>query len=348
MLDKSLIISYATPNYQVLTDNFYSSLYQLGMIKQHNISFKLDMVDNNLMKKTGFMTDLFYHCIINKVKNVIDKLNENKNKYKYYISSDLDIWFLQNRNHIWDELESYINKNNKAIYFMREDRTDLINGGFFIIKNEYLDESIKFLEKVYYLLLNTPRNELPFLEQTVINNIKHEIMIDFIPNDYVIWGHMIYNNNKALFHHAVCCNDSENKITQINNIKKIFYKNAPMPNDFNIDVYKIINKFDNWNNDQLKHHWFNHGILEGRPFKLEEGFNFLAYKILNNVPDWDNDKIINHWINHGKNQGWKYKLEDDFDYDAYRNLNNVLDWNNEEIEWHWLNHGRHQNWKYKY
>ena len=137
MLDKSLIICYSTPNYKILTDNFLSSLYELNV---NNISHKIDYVNDDLIKKTGFMNDLFYHCIINKVKNVIEKLYENKYKYEYYISSDCDIWFLKNRDHLWKELEDYINNNDYALCFMREDRTDLINGGFFIIRNKYLDE----------------------------------------------------------------------------------------------------------------------------------------------------------------------------------------------------------------
>jgi hypothetical protein len=123
MLNKSLIISYSTPNYKILTDNYLSSLYQLNINKK-NISHKLDIVDNELMKKTGFMTDLFYYCIIQKVKNVIEKLYENKYKYEYYISSDCDIWFFKNKDNKWNELEKYIINNDYALTFMREYRTE--------------------------------------------------------------------------------------------------------------------------------------------------------------------------------------------------------------------------------
>ena len=386
MLHKSLIISYSTPNYKILTDNFLSSLYELN-IDRKNINHKLDIIDKELMKNTGFMTDLFYYCIIQKVKNVIDKLYENKNKYEYYISSDCDIWFFKNKDHFWNELEDYIVNNDYALTFMREDRTELINGGFFIISNKYLNNSIIFLERVYELLLNTPRHEIPFLEQTIINNIKNEINFGFIPNEYVIWGNVIYNKEKSLFHHAVCCNDTEDKITQINEIKKIFYKNSPLPEKFNFIAYRILNNFNKMKDDDIIYHWFNNGRYNGLEYKLPDNFNYYIYRIANNVLDWNDEQIEWHWLNHGRHQGWEYKLPDnfnynvykiinnvfelnntqieyhwfnngrynrleyklpdDFNYDTYRKLNNVNDWNNEQIDWHWLNHGKYQGYNYK-
>ena len=63
---------------------------------------------------------------------------------------------------------------------------------------------------------------MPFGDQTIINNLKHNINYGFIPNDFVIFGTHIYNSSKSLFHHAVCCTDVDDKILQINLIKSTF------------------------------------------------------------------------------------------------------------------------------
>jgi hypothetical protein len=63
---------------------------------------------------------------------------------------------------------------------------------------------------------------MPYGDQSIINNLEHKINYGFIPNDYVIFGMTIYNINKSLFHHDVCCRDVDDKILQINNIKLQF------------------------------------------------------------------------------------------------------------------------------
>ena len=63
---------------------------------------------------------------------------------------------------------------------------------------------------------------MPYGDQSIINKLKSKINYGFIPNDYVVFGTRIFNSNKSLFHHAVCCNDVDNKIIQINRVKSAF------------------------------------------------------------------------------------------------------------------------------
>ena len=58
----------------------------------------------------------------------------------------------------------------------------------------------------------------------VYNIYKNLIELDR-QNDYVVFGNIIYNNKKSLFHHAVCCIDVDDKILQINKIKSAFEDN---------------------------------------------------------------------------------------------------------------------------
>lgn len=220
--NKTLIICYSTPNYSKLTEISLKSLYNLN-IKPENIRHKLDIPPEKLFEKdTGFMSDLFHYCIIEKVKHLINMLIQNKNKYEYFISLDLDIWFLENNKHQWNNLKSFIDYNDNDIFFMRENYNDEVNGGFFIIKNKNIDIIINFLSFIYINLILKTKQELPMLEQQLINENKYQIKYDYIPNEYVIFGEDIFNQNKSLFHHSVCCRNVDEKIIQINSIKDKF------------------------------------------------------------------------------------------------------------------------------
>jgi hypothetical protein len=48
---------------------------------------------------------------------------------------------------------------------------------------------------------------------------------------------MIYNRDTTLFHHSVCCNDTEYKIIQINETKKILYKDSLLFQKILISMY---------------------------------------------------------------------------------------------------------------
>lgn len=352
MFKNSVVICYSTPNYETLTRVFKNSLHNIG-VKNDRVLHKFDIPDNNLMKNTGFRTNLFLHCIINKIKFIVDKLKENREKYEYYICSDCDIWFLPNRKHLWDELENFIQNSDYDIYFMREFNRDIINGGFYIIKSRNIQLMIDFMENIYNVLVNTPKDQLPYyFEQDIINNNLYKIKSTFIPNEYVIWGDTIYDCNKSLFHHAVCCNDTDDKITQIKKIKEIFnlpFIDTEIPRDFDINVYRILNNLHNLDDDAIINDWINYGKVEGKQYKVQDiEFDYLAYKFLNGFNDWTDSELMWHWLNHGRYEGRCCTLPFDFDYNAYRNLNGFNNWTDSEVKWHWLNHGRNENRLYKY
>jgi hypothetical protein len=83
-LNNSAVICYSTSNYQKLTDIFMESLIDVGFNKD-NIIHKYDIIENIELLKTGFMSDLFKLCIINKISHIVEtlkkqgKLDEAKN-----------------------------------------------------------------------------------------------------------------------------------------------------------------------------------------------------------------------------------------------------------------------------
>ena len=145
------------------------------------------------------------------------------NSKKYFIFSDCDILFIEKNKEKWSELQLFIDENQNDIFFMREHTSELVNTGFFIIKNnKNIKYIITFFKNVLFNLLNREKRTMELGDQTIINEMLHNINYDFIPNDYIIYATTIYNNSKSLIHHAVYCKSVDEKITQINFIKSMF------------------------------------------------------------------------------------------------------------------------------
>lgn len=220
-LNNSAILCYSTSNYQKLTDLFMKSLINVGFNKD-NIIHKYEIIDDNeLLKNAFFMSKLFKLCIINKISHIVETLKEKK--FKYYICIDCDIRFLKNRKKQFNDLIEFIDNTSNDIYFMRENISNDINGGFYVIKNnKNINDIINFFE---FILSNLDVNDvnLPFFEQSLINKYKHRLNYSFIPNKYAIFGEDIYDINNSLFHHFTCCNEVEEKIIQYKKIKDIIF-----------------------------------------------------------------------------------------------------------------------------
>ena len=224
MLDKSLFICYSTHNYSKLTNLCLNSLHDINV---NNINH---MTDNTtiMFENTGFQTELWYYCVRNKINHLINiiKNYDGLKNIQYFIFTDCDIIYIKKNINEWYNLENYIQNENKDIHFMRENTSNNVNSGFFIIKNNNnITNIINFFVEVLQTIDTIDTNKkikMPLGDQTIINKLKNKINYGFIPNDYVIFGTNIYNINKSLFHHAVCCKDVDNKIIQINKIKLKF------------------------------------------------------------------------------------------------------------------------------
>jgi hypothetical protein len=222
MLNKSLFICYSTPNYSKLTTIFLDSLSDLNIKK---INHLIENPPNNLLQETGFRTDLWYYCVKNKINHLINVLKQHDTltDIQYFIFTDCDIIYIKKNINEWDNLEKDIINDSKDIYFMRENVSNDVNSGFFIIKNNNnIKNIINFFIEVVETFNMTNKSDMPFGDQSIINNLKHKINYGFISNDYVIFGKKIFNKNRSLFHHAVSCKDVDDKILQINNIKYNF------------------------------------------------------------------------------------------------------------------------------
>jgi hypothetical protein len=181
--------------------------------------------ESKLLKTTGFQTDLWYYCVRNKINHLINILNtcDSLIDTQYFIFTDCDIVYIKKNMDEWSNLEKFIINKNNDIFFMRENTSNDVNSGFFIIKNnDNIKNIINFFIEVIEKFDKTNKKNMPFGDQSIINNLKNKLNYGFIPNDYVIFGETIYNKKKSLFHHAVCCKNVNDKILQINKIKKKF------------------------------------------------------------------------------------------------------------------------------
>jgi len=228
LLTESLIIAYSTPSYG-LTNHFLESLKDSG-VNDSNINLFIDneMIENGLVEAHS---EFWIQTKIRKLKNLIKVLTENEynNTYKYFISSDCDIWFLKEHIKEWDNLQKCIDESVKDIFFMTENG-ELdgnggfnINTGFFIIKNNlYLHKIIIFLNDIYNSLIEKELKDINCGDQYYINMFKYTINFGYIPNDCVIWATRIWVKNKSIIHHPVCCPNVLVKKQQIGSIKRSF------------------------------------------------------------------------------------------------------------------------------
>jgi len=185
-----------------------------------------DIKDPELLKKQGFGTEIWYYSLGQKIKHLIHTLEKHLEypSIKYFIFSDCDVMFIRKNFQEWYNLEEFIQNQNKDIYFMEEiyiNEND-VNSGFFIILNNpsTIPGLIQFFQKVSETMQQSESNKMPFGDQSIINQFKYEINFGYIPNDYVIYGTVIFNPQKSLIHHAVCCPNLEQKIDQINWIQE--------------------------------------------------------------------------------------------------------------------------------
>ena len=223
ILENSTFISYSTRNYENITNKFLNSLHKIG-VKNENIKYKLDTYDSLIFENEGFQSDLWYYANLNKLMHLITILeNYKKINSNYFIFTDCDIIFIEKNRQEWDNLQKFIDENENDIFFMRENTYDIVNAGFFIIKkNKNIKYIINFFKFLLNNLLHREKQTIPCSIQTVINELLNNVNYDYIPNEFVVYGDIIFNSSKSLFHHAVKCNNLDEKNKQINYIKNFF------------------------------------------------------------------------------------------------------------------------------
>jgi len=165
---------------------------------------------------------------------------------------------------------------------------------------------------------------------------------------------ILYCNNNLIFDNNI----TDNILYDLLNDKNLRYINFDevLPKDFDVSIYKELNEdLKDMNDIDVKLHYINHGIREGRFYKYEGlpiDFDVSIYKELNEDLAKINDSLAKlHYINHGIREGRFYKYEGlpiDFDVSIYKELNEDLVKINDSLaKLHYINHGIKEGRLYK-
>lgn len=219
----TLWIATSATNYEELTSIWHESLMRMG-IQSENISHNIIDIPKNINAKVKFQADVWYYCIQKKIEYLIEVLKGNllQNKYKYFISTDCDIQYFFNKNHMWKLLFNYIDTTDFDIYFQPEDNVNIC-GGFYIVKKDNIKKIIDFLEKVITGMKIAKKSDMPYADQTIMKNLMNTINSCVLPPATCVQGPAFVPEYKKtyLFHHAICAYDKKMKLAQMEYIKKL-------------------------------------------------------------------------------------------------------------------------------
>ena len=86
--------------------------------------------------------------------------------------------------------------------------------------------------------------------------------------------------------------------------------NYRLPNNFNIDAYRLLNKdLERMDDKQCIKHYLTYGKNENRLYKIPDDFNTDAYRLLNkDLENMDDKQCITHYLTYGKNENRSYKF----------------------------------------
>ena len=219
MLTNVCIIAYTTPNYYI--SKYFEESVERIMNKEDIYLKKEKLPSDYFGEKDGLRSKIWYHCLRRKLEHLKDTLIKIKDKYDYYIFSDCDIQYFRNEKS-WTNLFTFIRYSSKNIFFLRENTWSDVNTGFYIIKNNYIDHFVKYLEQN---VLSKDIRQYPLGDQDLINRSKHYLCYEYIPLEFTIWATNYKESNKDTYilHHAVVtsnCKEKEKQMLMIQNLMR--------------------------------------------------------------------------------------------------------------------------------
>jgi hypothetical protein len=171
------------------------------------------------------------------------------------------------------------------------------------IKNTKVFDYAK-IDNIKYIINDEIIND-NIINDSIINKNKNNNNYVFDINTYIhIFDNMLDNNINEYFIDII---QNNKKINLPSDFDPLIYKNL------NKDL-------NNLSNNKLIEHFINNGIKEYRLYRLPNDFNINTYKLLYNdlsLINNDND-ILNHFINYGFKEGRLYKIPNNFNIDLYK------------------------------
>ena len=311
-------------------------------------------------------------------KNRIYKLPQDFNKKIYKTLYD-DLKNMDDNNLELHYL--YCGYNEKRIYKIPDDFNIYIYKNFYKLSDMCDEEVIKHYLKVgsqKNYIYKLPHDFDSYTYSKIyedINGMNYDNIIDHyikfgyserriykLPNDFnpeeyrKIYSDLINFNTTQLKNHYLFNGIREGRkykitdknidnVNEINEVKEI-NDFSNLPKDFDYKIYKkLYPDLINMSVNELKKHYINLGIKEGRIYKILDDFNPSMYKyIYEDLKNLDDIKLLSHYVNNGIKEGRLYKPPNDFNIQKYKNLNNDLNnLNDNELIKHYILYGINEN-----
>lgn len=217
------IVTTTSPNY----DDLYSNWFKKSLNpEKNNITLHTQFLDLSSFSEFGFGTDSWYFATGSKIKYLLEVMLSQTDEGDYIIYSDADIQFFQ-PNRITDLIDQ-ARQQNLEYYGMRENDSDYYNTGFMIVKNT---EGIRNMLEEAAMCILVKKERLPFADQSIINDqlIAKDLRRDFIPKVYTLWGIQDMTDKDPIFHHAICCKTTQQKLNQMIVVLEKYHKHMSKP-----------------------------------------------------------------------------------------------------------------------
>jgi len=200
MLKDTCLISYSLSN-DYLSKHLVNSTKDL--IDANHIYIK----DDSMLSKVYFDDRFHVHSKKRRLNHYKNKLMLLKHKYNTFIITDCNCRFFCNMGG-WTELYNLIKESKKQIFFMKDDGTDNIHTGFFVIKHSYVDVFVNYIKNT----LLHDNIELSN-QQLVLTNAVNDLSCEFIPSKFIIWGYKftILHKKYYVLHHFVSKSNNDDK-----------------------------------------------------------------------------------------------------------------------------------------
>lgn len=305
-------------NFNNLKKNFSSIIIQ-DLNNDFSGKLKKCVSGNNILKYTqtnDIIKDDSFDINYNKIKDVLDNLNYNNFQYITFIS---DNYIYTNS---LQEYFEYVNKHNLEFYSYTDSTENIYHYQLYIISINN-KSMIKFIN-----FINNNENLLNIDE--IFNMKMPYLKVAYIPNNIeknIFYNEEIYENLLDIDLLPII---NINKLLKIkNNYKYIIH--STIPDNFDINIYKLNEDLAEYNDDKLYNHFLNFGQFEFRKYTSTEYI----------LPIYIRKKLIKNNLLH------YFDIPEDFDIFKYRDKNIDLgDLTKKEYIIHWINYGRYEKREY--
>ena len=211
----------------VTTSSNYDNVFRYflqSLCGKPGIHLHVDYIDLSAYIPVTFQSEGWYYACRERIVRQIRFLEKHP-EVDYAIMSDADIQYFRP-----EKLAKLVNsaRMQKLDYYgMRENDSEMFNGGFYIIRN-----SVEVRQLLQNIVDTLGREKPELADQTILNRIlfsgESKLTYDFIPSQLYLWGDG-YPGPNAIFHHAVWTMDTRSKVKQLAQVRERYFKMIGYP-----------------------------------------------------------------------------------------------------------------------